>query len=178
MTIYLIPAKDRMRDDGKAVGWFPVKQRKNQSRFPDIAPLTTRVIRVISDDIHADDAKAIATAVSVESETGFKFRPFNVGRSKGLDGEYVEGILDGIQDRWKTNPDIPIKGGDSLSSYRKRFLGALEEMIRKGEDFALLTDERDIRFLRDGRFGSGPLPLDKIYTLKFNGNFNGIRTNI
>jgi broad specificity phosphatase PhoE len=72
-----------------------------------------------------------------------------------------------VANHWKINPAVPIRGGDSWSSFHKRFAAAVQRIM--SGTVALVTDELGIRALRglDQPVNlAAPLRADKIYVIR------------
>ena len=62
----------------------------------------------------------------------------------------VTDILRMLEKRWEQNPDVPIKGGDSLTSFTKRFARRMNMLFSSGGTALLVTDPLTVAWIRDG----------------------------
>lgn len=175
MNLYLIhPAPTRFTRRGRACGWYQISLTKTGCQhLSDLSKQLANhsIKRVYADDQHGRDAHIVAAALGLDDDDvslAYDLRPFNVGRNHGKPEEVVEPILAKLIEQWKKNPDVPMRGGDSWASYRKRFVAFVLSILRNNVDAVLLTDTRGIRTLRDPRMesltaASASIRLDRVY---------------
>src|SRR6202035_2931996 len=86
--------------------------------------------------------------LSLPVRTDYGYRRFNVGRYHGKDAAVVDSAIRAAEGRWKSNPDVPVREGDSLTSVRKRLVKNVEKLIDDEKSYLLVTDTRTIAFIR------------------------------
>lgn len=171
MILYLLqPASNNMTRRARAVGWHTISlDRQGRKEFKErAAKLRDRGIRrIYTPDLFRASASILADILQVPVAERFELRPFNVGKFHGQPESIVAARLAEMRDQWKHNPDIPIRGGDSLTSYNRRFVREANSLLRLNEDAVLLLDARGIASLRGGV--EGEYPREKIFTLSVKG---------
>jgi hypothetical protein len=110
-----------------------------------------KVKEVCASDLDGEAAHLAANELHVPVRMDFAYRRFNVGRHHAAARARVDELLETLQFKWKQNPDIPIKSGDSLTSYRKRFERSFNKLLESKQDILFLTDPRTIHSIR-GQF--------------------------
>jgi hypothetical protein len=81
-----------------------------------------------------------------------------------------------ISGKWAKNKDIPIRGGDSLTSFEKRFVKRYQQILAEPGTAAMIVDERTLSVIRDLSTnhygpvslvpnGTGPA-MDRIYKVE------------
>jgi broad specificity phosphatase PhoE len=172
--IYLIPLpENRLDRRGRASGWRQVPiERDGKSKLRELASqLKDRgVTEVFASDLDKNAAECVAQELKATVRAEFSLRRFNFGHCHGSPLSKAEQILSDLTKKWEANPDVPIRGGDSLTSFRKRWDRMYDKLMQK-DCVALVTDERTIRWMRDRdthafiRNGNA-LSRDRIYVLK------------
>jgi len=142
--IYLIPLpENRLDRRGRASGWRQVPvERDGKSKLRQLAgQLKDRgVTEVYASDLDKNAAECVAQELKATVRTEFSLRHFNFGHQHGCAFSRVAPILEGLASKWDINPDVPIRGGDSLSSFRKRFLKRASKLVDDLAPCVLLTD--------------------------------------
>lgn len=160
---------------GRAYGWYQLSiNRSGRQYLLDLlSPLRTAGIRrIYADDFHTSDARAAAEALGLPLDAitqVYELRPFNVGRNHSKPEEILAPILDKLIVQWRDKPDIPIRGGDSWTSYQKRFIHFVARLLDEPGDVLLLTDARGIRTIRSAKpealaGSAAPVRADRVYT--------------
>src|SRR5207245_4700268 len=112
------------------------------------------ITKILTSDLFEQSARLIGRELKLPVVVDQNWRHFNIGRHSGKSLVTVNDIIEKAVEQWKTNPDIPISGGDSLTSWRTRTLKAMTRMIALNSDIALVQDLRGIAALR--ALTSGP----------------------
>lgn len=181
--IYLIPRpQDKLQKAGRETGWRHVrmdrdgrKELANHAR--ELKGRGITAVYVCDLDIEAGEVVRDELDCTVRSE--FPLRRFNPGRYHGSDHSKVDEILRGLSKKWEANPDIPIHRGDSLTSFKKRFVKRYEQILAENATVAMVVDERTLAVIRDmsqQKFSpssivpNGNAPrMDRIYKVEPNG---------
>jgi broad specificity phosphatase PhoE len=156
---YLFPAgQNEISRKGREPGWRKKKDGSplalDREGFRQTRQLATQlkdkgISRIYCADVHASTAQILKSALDVPIEIDEKLRPFNVGSHTCRSAAAIDDILVKLVSEWKAKPEVPVKGGDSLISYRNRFVKASEKILEKDATVALILDIRNMRFLRN-----------------------------
>lgn len=172
--IFLIPLpENRLDRRGRAVGWQRVPvERGGKGKLRELAgQLKDRgVEEVWASDLDAPAAKLVADELKAALRTEFSMRRFNWGNQHGAPLVRAEKILGEVSKRWESNPDIPVRGGDSLTSFRKRWDKMYTKLMTLN-CIAVVADEQTIRWLRERSSHSlirngNAISRDKIYCMR------------
>lgn len=115
------------------------------------------------DCLYASDLKrAHDTAKVISSKTGVKlheasesFRPWNVGEFAGKTSKEAVPVLAHHADE---EPDEPLPGGESFTSFQKRFFSGLLKALRESSGtVAIVTHHRDERLLEGWKAAGYPV---------------------
>lgn len=133
MLLYLVPTPENKLDrKGRETGWHRVPlDRDSKKEFRErLKQLSGKGVQyVLGSDLDTEAVHVAANELHVPARTEFALRRFNLGRHHAAKTADVITLLGTASERWKVNPDIPIRGGDSLSSYRKRFWGMIDKIL-------------------------------------------------
>jgi broad specificity phosphatase PhoE len=175
--IYLICAPQNKLDKRNRVsGWrvVPLERKAKLEWRAMLEPLKGKVSNVYAADIDQEAAHAAGDELHVPVRAEYHFRRFNVGRWHAKPANVLDAELRRVEERWRENPDIPIKEGDSLTSYRKRFVENFKKLLDRDGDCLFVTDQRSIAVIRDG-FNAhslipngNPVNVKKIFIVKKN----------
>jgi broad specificity phosphatase PhoE len=176
MLIYLVPTpENKLERKGRESGWHrvPLDRDAKKELRERMKPLADKGVQyVLGSDLDTEAVNVAAQQLHVSPRTEFALRRFNLGRHHAAPADTVQSVLGTVLEQWKQNPDIPLRGGDSLTSYQKRFVAFIREKLlpQKGTA-ALVTDLRSIRMMRDfdphALINNGnPVFREKIYVLK------------
>ena len=155
MIVYIIPAPMNKLDVKQRVsGWrsVPLDRNTKQEWRGALKQLTAErgIERVIASDLDSEAANVAGDELRIPVKTDYIYRRFNFGRFHARNAAVADGALRAVEKNWKSNPDVPIREGDSLTSYRKRFVRAFEELLDKHGTALFVTDPRTIAFIRGG----------------------------
>jgi broad specificity phosphatase PhoE len=173
-VIYLIPLpENRLDRRGRASGWRQVPiERDGKSKLRELAgQLKDRgVTEVFASDLDKYAAECVAQELKAAVRTEFSLRRFNFGHCHGSPLAKAEGILKDLLSKWEHNADVPIRGGDSLTSFRKRWDRMYEKLTRL-DCAALVADIQTIRWLKEREPHSlirngNTLSRDKVYCIR------------
>jgi len=152
-VIYVMASPPNKLDKrGRVSGWrfVPLEPKAKQEWRTLLAPLKGKVANVIVSDLDAEAGNVAGAELGVPVRTDYGYRRFNFGRFHARDSAIADGAIRAVEDKWKSNPDMPIREGDSLTSYRKRFVANFEKLLAKDSDCLFVTDARTIAVIRDG----------------------------
>lgn len=153
--IYVISTPPNKLDKKDRVsGWRDVPlDKKAKKEWVDILMQVKDkgVKQVLASDLDGEAAHLAANELRVPVQLDFVYRRFNVGRHHASPRTRVDELLGALEFKWKQNPDIPLKGGDSLTSYRKRFERNFTRLLDGKEDVLFITDPRTMHSIR-GQF--------------------------
>lgn len=175
MILYLVPTpENRLDRKGRETGWHRVPlDRDGKKVFREkLKQLADKEIQyVMGSDLDTEAVNVAANELKLPCRTEFALRRFNLGRHHAATADTVNTILGTVLEQWKGNKDIPLRGGDSLTSYEKRFVAFVRKKLTEKGTAALVTDLRSIRMLRDfdphALINNGnPVFREKIYVLK------------
>jgi len=152
--------------------WTVVKlDRKAKREWLElIAQLKDKgVTDVYSSDLDTEAAQLLASELHVPLRHEFAFRRFRIGRFHGIRLSDLGIAMERVEQKWRKNPDIPIREGDSLTSFMKRFASRFNTLLKNTSPVAFVTDPLTIAFIRDGMTAhalvpnGNPVKRDKIY---------------
>jgi broad specificity phosphatase PhoE len=172
--MFLIPLpENRLDRRGRATGWQRVPlERDGKIQILELAQqLKDRgVTEVWSSDLDRPAAELVAKELKAAVRSEFSLRRFNFGNSHGAPLSKAEKILGEVSKKWESNPDVPIRGGDSLTSFRKRWDRMYDKLMAL-DCVALVTDEMSIRWLKERNThafirNGNALARNKIYVMR------------
>lgn len=145
--------QNKLDKRGRASGWrgVPLEKKARQQWLALLATVKDKGIQnVYGSDLDAEAVHAAGNELHINARHDYRFRRFNVGsrlHAKPLD--IVDAELQRMNERWLKNPDIPVREGDSLTSYRNRFFKAIDELIAKNETALFISDPLTLRSIKD-----------------------------
>ena len=152
--IYLIATpQNKLDKKGRVSGWHCVPlDRKQKEEWRQLLKQLTaerNIEHVIGSDLDSEAANVAGSELRLPVKTDYIYRRFNFGRFHARNADVADGALRAIEKRWDSNPDIPMREGDSLTSYRKRFVRAFRELLEKQGTALFVTDTRTIALIRE-----------------------------
>lgn len=177
MILYLIPTPENKLDrKGRETGWHRVPlDRDSKKQFRErLKQLSDKGVQyILGSDLDTEAVHVAANELHVAPRTEFALRRLNLGRHHAMPTDSIDAILGTVLEQWKNDPDIPIRGGDSLTSYQKRFVAFVRKKLTEKGTAALVTDLRTIRALGTLQkqfdpqaFVGNGIYREKIYVLK------------
>jgi hypothetical protein len=173
MSIFIVPTPENVMERKQRVpGWTVIKLDRKAKRewLTLIAQLKDKgVTHVYSSDLDTEAGQLLASELHVPLKSEFTLRRFRIGRFHGIKLSDLGIAMERIEQKWKHNPDIPIREGDSLTSFMRRFAVRFSSMLSNVEPVAFVTDVLTIGFIRDGMNAhalipnGNPVRRDKIY---------------
>jgi|HubBroStandDraft_6_1064221.scaffolds.fasta_scaffold53711_3 broad specificity phosphatase PhoE len=177
MLLYLIPAPENKLDlKGRETGWHRVPlDRNSKKEFRErLKQLSDKGVEyVLGSDLDTEAVHVAANELHLPHRIEFALRRLNLGRHHAAPADAIDAILGTALKQWESDPNIPIRGGDSLASYQKRVIAFIRKKLTEKGTAALVTDLRTIRALGtlQGEFnpqafiGNG-VHRNRIYILK------------
>lgn len=153
MIYVLCTPINRLDRRGRVSGWHfvPLEKKAKQEWRALLSPLKGREIaNVVASDLDMEAANVAGNELGIPVRVDFLYRRFNFGRFHARDSSVADGALRDAEKKWQSNPDIPVREGDSLTSYRKRFVANFNKLLDKETDCLFITDVRTIAVIRDG----------------------------
>jgi len=177
MILYLVPTPENKLDlKGRETGWHrvPLDRTAKKAFRERLKQLSDKGVQyVLGSDLDTEAVNVAANELHVPPRTVFELRRFNIGKYHGGPSSDIDPLLGTILERWKHNPTMPFKCGDSLISYQKRLISFVRQKLTEKGTAALVTDLRTIRALGTLKdefdpksfIGNG-IHRDRIYVLK------------
>jgi broad specificity phosphatase PhoE len=151
MILYLVPCpENKLERQHREAGWrhVPLDREARKELRERIQRLKGKEIAcVYGSDLDAEAVNVAASELERPERTDFKLRRFNVGRHHACPSDKIDIVFSEWLKKWKLNPDIPLRGGDSLTSYRKRFVAYLGKLMEGKGAAVLVTDPRTIQMI-------------------------------
>lgn len=149
--LYVIATPETKVDRrGRAPGHFYAKtSREGEKYLDDMAGrLKGRgIVAVYAADIHAKQGERLATALACNFHPVRHLRGFNFGRFAGHPWEEVSRVLHDMFRHWDCNETIPVVGGDSWISYRRRFFEEMTKLMDR-ENILILVHPFDLHMFQ------------------------------
>lgn len=117
-----------------------------------ILSVKAEIQKVYGSDAHAPAVRFLNLHLHSRSCVTPRMRGFNTGRFTGNSLDAVDAEFNRLA---RKAPEVPIQGGDSLISYRRRFVDFIKKLIEKGETAVILADPREIAVIRAITQGEG-----------------------
>jgi broad specificity phosphatase PhoE len=151
VILYLVPLPENKLDrKGRETGWHRVPlDRESKKEFRErLKILTDKGVQyVLGSDLDTEAVNLAANELHLPQRIEFGLRRFNLGRHHATASDTLNSILGTVLEQWAANPDVPLRGGDSRTSYEKRFIAFISKKITEKGTAALVTDLRSIRVL-------------------------------
>lgn len=171
--IYIVPTPENTMERKQRVpGWTVVKLDRKAKR--EWTALTAQlkekgITDVYSSDLDTEAGQLLASELHVPLKHEFALRRFRIGRFHGIKLSDLGMAMERVEQKWKKNPDIPIREGDSLTSFMHRFSARFNTLLMNTGSVAFVTDPLTIAFIRDGMTAhalvpnGNPVKRDKVY---------------
>src|SRR5262249_9789092 len=118
------------------------------------------VAKVIACDLLSDSGKLLARRLNVPYEEWSSLRRFNVGKHHGRPVSLWKDIEASLVTVWDDKPDVPVKGGDSRTSFNKRMSSARERLASTRQNTLVVADPRVVQAITGS---SAPLERNRVY---------------
>jgi hypothetical protein len=116
--------------------------------------------RIVCSDLDAQSGDALARRLNVPYEEWESLRRYNVGKHHGRYSADVDGVRERI-----AAPDVPIKSGDSRTSFAKRIAASYERLRTLPRTTLLIADEEVLERLT----GAGGAVRYHVYEIELEG---------
>ena len=142
--IYLLTEPlNTLEAKGRVLGSYPAHFNNSTKRkIHEICqPLKEKGIQyVYFSDMDSEAGNIVASELNVPFQREYGLRRFNVGWHHGNKHDHVETILESLIGKWRDNPAIPIRRGDSWVSVEKRLFRTFDRLMAKDETSVVVTD--------------------------------------
>jgi len=179
LILYILPTPMNKLDLKERVsGWrhVPLERKAKEAWRVLLAQLKEKGIeRVLASDLDQEAANIAGNELHLPVKTEYELRRFNFGRHHASKLDSVADILGKLEKRWAENPDIPMKSGDSLTSFTKRFARRINMLLSSGGTALLVTDPHTVAFIRGGMDAHSivpngdPIKREKIFKVSYAG---------
>ncbi len=103
---------------------------------------------ILSSDLDEQSARVLARSLYCPNKLWWQLRRFNWGKLHGQRARKAIKVWSDMQQKWTTNPDAPVPGGDSLTSYEKRMSAARARLSKlSGHVTLVIARPQEIRAL-------------------------------
>lgn len=152
MSVYVVSMPPNKLDNKKRVsGWRSVPLERTESTIlrEIVAVLKDKGVKcVYSSDLDEDAGRTVANELHCEFRDEYGLRRFNPGRHHASKSNHFETVLERVVAHWRTDPTVPVRGGDSLLSLERRLFKTAERICRL-DDVAIVTDSHTATLIRD-----------------------------
>ena len=162
-VLFVLPAETIYDRQHRVMGWKATPSpRESLKQLKGIIPRLRELgaAAVVYSDFDVDSGYLLAKRLGVPFEEWMCLRRLNVGKHHGASASQFAKLEQEMSRIWTEKPDIPIKGGDSLTSFKKR-VSALGDKLESLQTTTLVVaDERIIKALTGA---TGPLERGRVY---------------
>lgn len=148
MYLVTLP-ENKLERNGRIAGWHrvPMTREGKRALLASCADLKDKgIVSVCGSDLDSEAVRLVANELHTDYREEFRYRRFNIGRNHGAKANHVTLLLEGMVNKWKDNPIVPVHSGDSWSSLEKR-LKFITSLVEKPETIAFVTDARTATLL-------------------------------
>lgn len=146
--LFLLPAETIYDKQERVMGARHTPcSRESLRSLKDLGPrlLELGATRVIASDLDEQCAAAIARRINAPVELWQSLRRFNWGKLHGTRAPKADKVYTEMEAIWSNAPDVPIKGGDSRTSYQKRIAIAKDRLESLRATSVVIAGEREIQ---------------------------------
>ena len=144
MILFVLPAASIYDRQKRAVGWKQTPaSRDSMKELKALVPRLKELgpTKVIGSDLDHDSVWILGKKLGVPYAEFQALRRLNAGK---LHGAPISKLEETIASLPKDKPDVPIKGGDSLTSYSRRMAHARELLAAIKETAVVVAAPREI----------------------------------
>lgn len=149
-VLFVLPAESIYDQQQRVMGWKSTPApREKLKKLKDLAPRLKELgaEKVVCSDLDGQSGFFLARNLGVPCEEWKSLRRFNYARAHGQNKDKAKKLLADMEERWKANPDIPIPGGDSLTSFKNRLAASKDKLKRNGQTYVVVADDFVVRTL-------------------------------
>jgi broad specificity phosphatase PhoE len=162
MSIFIVPTPENVMERKQRVpGWTVIKLDRKAKRewLTLIAQLKDKgVTHVYSSDLDTEAGQLLASELRVPFKHEFELRRFRIGRFHGIKLADLGMLMERLEGKWKRNPAIPVREGDSLISFQRRFARRFNTLLGQTESIAFVTDPLTIAYIKNGMDAKALIP--------------------
>jgi broad specificity phosphatase PhoE len=149
-VLFVLPAESIYDQQQRVMGWRQTpapreKLKKLKELTPRLKELGAQ--KVVCSDLDGQSGFFLARNLGVPCEEWKSLRRFNFANAHGQSKDKAEKLLSDMRERWKANPDIPIPGGDSLTSFKNRLAASKDKLKRNGATYVVVAAPFEIENL-------------------------------
>lgn len=150
--IFTLPAQTIYEATGRVSGWKHSPARRQSLRairslVPRLREL--KVEKVVCSDLDAQTGELLGRALRVPVEQWDSLRRFNAGKLHGAPQQRWADLMDTMQLMWQEKPDVPVKGGDSQTSFKKRVTASHQRLVKTQQNILVVAPEQVLQALLD-----------------------------
>ena len=147
MILFVLPARTHLEEQERVLGWRQVTADRESLRelkqlVPRLRELGTA--KVVVSDLDGQSGWLLGRRLNVPVEEWHSLRRFNVGKHHGEASSQFAKLFTQLTEKWKVNPDIPVKGGDSAKSYAKRMSASADKLKSQQSVTVVVAAAREI----------------------------------
>lgn len=142
--LFVLPAATIYDRQGRVMGWRATPcSRESLRELKALVPRLQELgpTKVIGSDLDHDSVWLLSRKLRVPYEEWHSLRRLNAGKLHGAPLSTFEEVLSTLP---KDKPDVPIKGGDSLTSFQKRVAASKERLRKLDGTTVVVAGEREI----------------------------------
>jgi broad specificity phosphatase PhoE len=142
MIYLMLPAPNIYDRAARACSWKHTPTAR--TALKELKPLLPRlrelgILKVVSSDLDSDTRDYLTNKLRVTGEEWSCLRRRNAGKLHGQPLDKLDNIWDNLD-----KPDVPIKGGDSHTSYQKRIAAARARINGAANGTLLVAGAREL----------------------------------
>ena len=133
--IFALPAPNLYESQGRIAGHKHTPTSRESLR--SLKPLVPRlkelnIAKVICAELDEATGQWLARRLNVPYESWTSLNRFNAGKSHGIKSQAWSQLMDTMEVMWAEKPDVPVKGGDSRTSFTRRMAASRERLSKPG----------------------------------------------
>lgn len=149
-VLFVLPAANVYDNQGRVTAWKHTPC--SRASMGQLKELTGRLKelgphRVIGSDLDHDSVWLLSRKLRIPYEEWSSLRRFNAGKHHGAPAQKFNELWNDMGEVWAEKPDVPVKGGDSLTSYRKRMTAAKERLAKLEGPVVLVVTKREVGWI-------------------------------
>lgn len=168
MILFVLPAATIYDRQNRVMGWKSTPPSRDAIKeLRAIVPRLRELgaTKVIACDLLSDSGKLLARRLNVPYEEWSSLRRFNVGKHHGCSVTQWDDTKAKLDTVWVDKPDVPVKGGDSKTSFAKRVATAHERLKKVNDCTVIVADPTMVQALTHAAI---PLERNRVYQWQTN----------